>query len=65
MIFSLILNLPIKRPSVEKTTLKILLTSVLLGISVILLAHTRFWGHLGAPANVFQTLKSCYVRKQK
>ena len=37
-------------------------TSVLLGISVILVSHTRFKGHLGAPANIFQTLKSCYVR---
>ena len=33
-----------------------LLTSVLLGISVILVAHTRLY--VEAPVNIFQTLKS-------
>ena len=43
--------------------LRLVILYVLLGIiSVIMVAHARFQGHLGAPANIFQTLKSCYVR---
>ena len=42
--------------------LRLVILYVLLGISVIMVAHGRFSGHLGVPANIFQTLMSCYVR---
>ena len=42
--------------------LRLVILYALLGISVIMVAHARFQGYLGAPANIFQTLKSCYVR---
>ena len=43
--------------------LRLVILYALLEISVIMVAHARFQGHLGAPANIFQTSKSCYVRK--